>query len=65
MRGGVAVLFRKGLDLKVRIAFLQPQGKMLVLNVDDSKGVAFRLVAFYPSKGQGSHISSDVWRFSL
>ena len=51
--GGVAVLFRKGLDLEVWTIFLDPNGKLVVLDVRNSEGSAFRLVAVYAPTGAG------------
>ncbi len=51
--GGVAVFFRKSLGLEVRKIFLDPDGKLVVLDVDGSEGAAFRLVAVYAPTGAG------------
>uniref|UniRef100_A0A0L8HAZ2 Uncharacterized protein n=1 Tax=Octopus bimaculoides TaxID=37653 RepID=A0A0L8HAZ2_OCTBM len=36
--GGTAVLFRKSLNLKVRPIFLDPEGRLVVLDVDGTNG---------------------------
>lgn len=42
--GSVAVLLRKSLDFQVRLIFLDPNGWVVVMDVNDSKSVTFRLV---------------------
>ena len=49
----MAVLFRKGLGLEIRPIFKDPEGKLVVLDVNSSEGGAFRLVAAYAPTGAG------------
>lgn len=34
--GGIAILYRKGLDLQIRLMFLDPEGKLVVLDMKSS-----------------------------
>lgn len=65
MGGKVAVLFKKCLDLEVRMNFMDPWGKLMAQNVSNSEGGAFRLVVVYIPTGWSSQISSNVWKFSV
>lgn len=49
----VVVIFWKGLNLKIKIIFLDPDGKMRVLDVSSSDEGAFRPVATYALTGEG------------
>lgn len=48
---GIAVLFRKGLDIKIRSVVLDHEGELVVLDVNGSNGETFRLVAVYVPTG--------------
>lgn len=43
--GGNVVLFRGGLDMKIKAVFLDSEGKLVVLNWNGSDGGAFKLLA--------------------
>lgn len=58
--GKVVVFFRKGLDLEIRLIFVDLNGNLVVLDVSNSEVGAFRLVAVYTPIGAVSQISSDA-----
>lgn len=45
------VLFRKGLDLKIQLIFLDLEGKSVVLNMKNNEGSTFKLVVVYVPTG--------------
>lgn len=50
---GTAVLFRRGLDLWIKTIFLNPEDKLVALDVSGNERGAFRLVAVYATAGRG------------
>lgn len=56
------VFFQKGLDLKIKAVFRDPEGKLVILDVNNSDGGAFRLSML--QQRQGGLITSSVWMFS-
>lgn len=51
--GGTVMRTRKSLDLKIKSIFIDPVGKLVVLDVNSSDGDVFRLVASYVPTGVG------------
>lgn len=43
----------KDLDLKIKAAFLNPEGKLVVIDVNNSDGCAFKLVTAFAPTGAG------------
>uniref|UniRef100_A0A0L8H7G3 exodeoxyribonuclease III n=1 Tax=Octopus bimaculoides TaxID=37653 RepID=A0A0L8H7G3_OCTBM len=56
---GVAVLIKKNLDFQIRAVFLDPEGRLVVLDVTHESKQSFRLVAAYAPNGQRQ---SDFFR---
>lgn len=53
-RGGTVVHFRKTLDLKVNAEFLEPESRLVGLEVNNSNGYAFGLITIYVLSNQRS-----------
>lgn len=62
--GGIEMLSRKSLGLKMKAVFLDPHSKLVVFDMSSSDNSVLRLVAGYVSTGQGGLITTSVWEFS-